>query len=456
MDEPSPPTPPTPPSPIAPLRAGFDAARAGFAELARERFPALLSRNYRLYWTGQGLSLIGTWMQSVAVGWLVWRLSHSPFLLGLVGVAMTLPILAFSLYAGVVADRFVRRQVILVTQTLAMVQAFVLAALVTFGTPSVELVLGLVAVSGLINAFDLPARQSFISETVDRAVLPNAIALHSAIFNGARLIGPALAGIVLATLGEAPCFWINALSFVAVLWGLSRMDLPEPKPEPARSSAAAHMIEGVRYAWRDSRLRNLLLLLGTAGSIGFQYTVLLPVYAGGLLHPWRAGEAQAGGAGAGGYGLLMSALGVGSLLAALAMTRKQDRWRLRRNVLFGLALFGTALVAFSQNRVFELAVAINAAAGFGMILYAASTNTLIQLTVEESFRGRIMSLYTLMFIGTAPAGSFVLGAVAERFGAPAATMISGSVCAIGATWVFFRLRTLARREAEPATAPGPA
>ncbi|MEO6462636.1 MAG: MFS transporter [Candidatus Eisenbacteria bacterium] len=431
----------------------------GLGLFVRARFPALLSRNYRLYWMGQGVSLIGTWMQSVAVGWLVWRLSHSPFLLGLVGVAMTLPILAFSLYAGVVADRFVRRRVILVTQVLAMVQAFTLAALVTWGTPSVGLVLALVAVSGLINAFDLPARQSFISETVDRAVLPNAIALHSTIFNAARLIGPALAGLVLATLGEAPCFWINAFSFVAVLWGLLRMDLPERRPERARGSAVSHMIEGVRYAWGDSRLRNLLVLLGTAGSIGFQYTVLLPVYAGGLLHPWRASASQAGGTGAGGYGLLMSAIGVGSLFAALVMTRAQDRRRLRRNVLFGLALFGAALVAFSQNRIFELAVAINAIAGFGMILYAASTNTLVQLTVEEKFRGRIMSLYTLMFIGTAPAGSFVLGAVAERFGAPAATMISGLTCALGATWVFFRLRVLERREAPlppPGTAPGPA
>ena len=399
---------------------------------------------------GQGISLVGTWMQSVAVGWLVWRLSHSPFLLGLVGVAMTLPILAFSLYAGVIADRFVRRRVILVTQVLAMVQAIVLAALVTFGTPGVGVVLALVAFSGLVNAFDLPARQSFISETVDRSVLPNAIALHSTIFNAARLLGPALAGVVLATLGEAPCFWINALSFVPVLWGLLRMDLPERRPEPARGSALAHMREGVRYAWSDSRLRNLLVLLGTAGSIGFQYTVLLPVYAGRLLHRW--GSDAGAGAGAGGYGLLLSALGVGSLVAALAMTRRQDRPRLRRNLFVGLALFGVTLVAFAQNRVFELAIAINALAGFGMILYAASTNTLIQLTVEEEFRGRVMSLYTLMFVGTAPFGSFVLGAVAERFGAPAATTISGLTCAAGATWVFFRLRTLARREAAAAKA----
>src|SRR5688572_28507185 len=178
--------------------------------LVHARFPALGSRNYRLYWSGQAISLIGTWMQSVAVSWLVWRLSKSPFLLGLVGVSMTLPILALSLFAGVVADRFVRRRVILVTQTFSMVQAIALAALATWGDPPVALVLGLVAIMVVINAFDLPARQSFISETVEPALLPNAIALHSAIFNVARLLGPALAGAVLATLGEAPCFWINA------------------------------------------------------------------------------------------------------------------------------------------------------------------------------------------------------------------------------------------------------
>lgn len=435
MDEPTGPPPP------APFRLGFDAARTLLTDRARARFPALLSRNFRLYWVGQGVSLIGTWMQSVAVGWLVWRLSHSPFLLGLVGVAMTLPILAFSLYAGVVADRFVRRRVIVLTQSLAMVQAIVLAALVTFGTPRVEVVLALVAVSGLINAFDLPARQSFVSETVDAATLPNAIALHSTIFNTARLVGPALAGIVLATLGEAPCFWINAASFAAVLWGLLRMDLPARKPGGGDGPAVARMVEGVRYAWGEPRLRNLLVLLGTAGSLGFQYTVLLPVYAGRILN-----------AGASGYGILMSAGGVGSLVAALAMTRQQDRWRLRRNLLVGLSAFGLALVAFSQSRVFALSIALNACAGFGMILYAASTNTLIQLSVREEFRGRVMSLYTLMFVGTAPAGSFLLGFVAEHFGAPAATIISGVTCVAGATWVFLRLRTLAR---EQAAAPTP-
>jgi MFS family permease len=407
--------------------------------LLQARLPALRSRNYRLYWTGQAISLIGTWMQSVAVSWLVWRLSKSPFLLGLVGVAMTLPILVLSLFAGVIADRFVRRRVILVTQTFSMLQAIVLAALATWGHPPVELVLGLVFLMGIINAFDFPARQSFISETVEPGVLPNAIALHSAIFNAARLLGPALAGIVLATLGEAPCFWINALSYVAVLFGLLRMKLPEAAPRAAHGSALAHMKEGVVYAWRTPRLRNLLILLGTAGSFGFQYTVLVPIYADKLLR-----------AGATGYGILMSAAGVGSLLAALTLTGKQDRAKLRRNLLIGLSLFGAGLIGFSLSRVFVLSVALNLVVGFGMVLYGASTNTLVQSAVDDAYRGRVMSLYTLMFIGTAPLGSFVLGSVAQHFGAPWATRISGGLCILGALWVFQRLRVLARTEPPPA------
>lgn len=408
---------------------------ANLVALIHSRLPALRSRNYRLYWSGQAISLIGTWMQSVAVSWLVWSLSKSPFLLGLVGVAMTLPILALSLFAGVVADRYVRRRVILITQTFSMVQAIVLASLVTWGHPRVEVVLGLVIVMGVINAFDLPARQSFISETVEPALLPNAIALHSSIFNAARLLGPAIAGVVLATLGTAPCFWINALTYVAVLFGLWRMDLPESPPPASHGSALAHIKEGISYAWRTPRLRNLLILLGTAGSFGFQYTVLVPIYADRILR-----------AGAGGYGILMSAAGVGALLAALTMTAKQDRAQLRRNLLIGLSLFGAGLIGFSLSRVFALSVALNVVVGFGMVLYGASTNTLVQAAVDDAYRGRVMSIYTLMFIGTAPLGSFVLGSVAQHFGAPWATRLSGGLCILGALWVFHRLRVLARSE----------
>jgi MFS family permease len=413
--------------------APLDRLRAHAALLVGERAPALLSRNFRLYWVGQGISLIGTWMQSVAVSWLVWRLTKSPFLLGLVGVSMTLPILAFSLFAGVVADRFVRRRVILITQTLSLAQAVALALFATLGTPHVWVVLSLIGVMGVINAFDLPARQSFISETVPPELLPNAIALHSAIFNGARLLGPALAGVVLATLGEGACFWLNAVSYLAVIYGLWKIELPPAPPKPPRTPALAHMKEGIAYAWRLPRLRNLLVLLGTAGSVGFQYTVLIPIYADHILKT-----------GAGGYGVLMSAAGVGSLTAAITMTRKQDRAALRRNLLIGLSIFGGGLIAFSFSRIFALSLVLNLCVGYGMVLYGASTNTLVQLTVDDAFRGRIMSLYTLMFVGTAPLGSFVLGSVAQHFGAPWATRISGGLCVLGALWVFFRLRALQR------------
>ncbi len=419
-----------------------DRLRAHAALIAGERAPALLSRNFRLYWSGQAVSYIGTWMQSVAVSWLVWRLSKSPFLLGLVGVSMTLPILAFSLFAGVVADRFVRRRVILITQTLSLLQAVVLALLATFGNPPVWVVLSLVGVMGVINAFDLPARQSFISETVPPELLPNAIALHSAVFNTARLLGPALAGVVLATLGESWCFWLNAVSYLGVIYGLWIMKLPDTREHHKHPAAFAHMKEGIAYAWRTPGLRNLLILLGTAGSFGFQYTVLIPVYADHLLK-----------SGAGGYGLLMSAAGVGSIFAALSLTRTNGRDQLRRNLLIGLSIFGGGLIAFSLSRVFVLSLALNLCVGFGMVLYGASTNTLVQMGVEDKYRGRIMSLYTLMFVGTAPLGSFVLGSVAQHFGAPWATRISGTLCILGAVWVFFRLRTL-QRQAALAGVPG--
>jgi MFS family permease len=218
------------------------------------------------------------------------------------------------------------------------------------------------------------------------------------------------------------------------------MDLPEAAPRASHGSALAYMKEGVAYAWRTPRLRNLLLLLGTAGSFGFQYTVLVPVYADRILH-----------AGSGGYGLLMSAAGVGSLLAAFTLTSKQDRAKLRRNLLIGLSLFGVGLIAFSLSRVFALSLALNLVVGFGMVLYGASTNTLVQSAVEDRYRGRVMSLYTLMFIGTAPLGSFVLGSIAQHFGAPWATRLSGTLCVLGALWVFQRLREIAREQ--PAAAP---
>jgi len=307
------------------------------------------------------------------------------------------------------------------------------------------MVLVLAFVFGTINAFDLPARQSFLVEMVGKEDLPNAIALNSAAFNSARVLGPAVAGITMATAGEGACFWLNAVSFLAVLAVLLRMDLaPVIAVRDPAKSALSHLREGVDYALGLAPVRNLLLLLGVTTSLGFQYMVLLPVYARDILH---ANEEA--------YGLMVSAFGLGSLCSALVMTRRQDRWGLRRNLLVGLGSAAIGMGGFAWSRALPLTLAMGFLAGFGLILYVASTNTLLQLTIEDRFRGRIMSLYTFMFIGTAPIGALLAGTIAQRWGAPLATSLSALVLLGGAIWVSYRLRVLAAREAAQAAGPAP-
>ena len=291
---------------------------------------------------------------------------------------------------------------------------------------------------GIINAFDLSARQSFLVELVggEKEDLANAIALNSAAFNTARVMGPALAGILLAWAGEGVCFWLNALSFVAVLVALLRMRLPRR----ARGGfdlhrAAGDLVEGVRYAWDTAPLRNLLLLLALMCGFGFQFSVLLPVYTRDILH----GDARV-------FGMLVSAFGVGSLGSAVVMTRQLDRWGLRRNLLLGLTTAGVGMGAFAWSRSLPLTLVAAFFAGFGLILYVASTNVLLQHTTEDRFRGRIMSLYTFMFIGTAPFGALAVGAIAQRASAPLATSGSSVILLGGALWMSHRLRVLAARE----------
>jgi MFS family permease len=411
-------------------------------EALSARFRALRHHDFRLYWSGQLVSLIGTWMQSVAQAWLMHRLTSSPFMLGLLGFTQFLPVLLLALLAGVVTDRMDKRRLMLVTQTLALVQAVALAAVVTGGWVKPWMVLQLAFVFGVVNAFDLPARQSIVVELVGKEDLSNAIALNSAAFNTARILGPALAGVLVASLGEAGCFWINAVSYVAVLVSLWHIRLAE-RPR-ATGRALANMMEGLRYAARTRAIRNLLLLLGFMAGFGFQYMILLPVYARDILHTDAAG-----------YGLLVSAFGLGSLLAAAQMTRKLERWDLRRNLLVGLGTATAGMIAFAWSRSMPLTLVMGFLAGFGLILYVASSNTLLQLTTEDRFRGRVMSLYTFFFIGTAPLGALVSGTLAQRFGAPVATTFSGVVLLFGAIWVFYRLRVLAAREGAAAKAEPP-
>ncbi len=412
----------------------------------RSTFRSLRHRNYRLYWTGQLVSLIGTWMQSVAQGWLMHRLTSSAFMLGFLGFCQFLPVLLLSLWAGVIVDSIDKRKLLLITQTAFLIQAALLATAVSTGIVKPWMVLTLAFVFGTINAVDLPARQSFVVELAGKEDLSNAIALNSAAFNTARVIGPAVAGILLATIGEAGCFWINAVSYIAVIASMWRMDLvPRTGIKFEAARALEHMKEGVRYAKSVRPVRNLLILLGVTAGLGFQYMILLPVYVREILKT----DAKA-------YGLLVSAFGLGSLVSAAWMTRKQDRWALRRNVFVGLLAAAIGMGTFAWSRTLPLSLAMGFLAGFGLILYVATTNTMIQLDTDDSHRGRVMSLYTLMFVGTAPIGALISGSIAQRFGAPVATSMSALVLLGGALWMMRRLRVLAAREAvSPPLPPAP-
>jgi len=408
-------------------------------------FRALRHRNYRLYWTGQLVSLTGTWMQSVAQGWLMHRLTSSALMLGLLGFMQFFPVLLLSLWAGVIVDSMDKRKLLLITQSAFLVQAALLATAVSTGVVKPWMLLALAFVFGTINALDLPVRQSIVVDLAGKDDLSNAIALNSTAFNTARIVGPAIAGILLATVGEAGCFWLNAVSYIAVIVSIWRMDLefrPAIRFEARRAVEA--MTEGIRYAKSVRPLRNLLILLGLTAGLGFQYMILLPVYVREILKA----DAKA-------YGLLVSAFGLGSLIAAAWMTRNQDRWALRRNIFIGLFTAAIGMGIFAWSRALPLSLAMGFLAGFGLILYVATTNILIQISTEDQYRGRIMSLYTLMFVGTAPIGALVSGSIAQRFGAPVATTVSALVLLGGALWMLRRLRVLALREAVPPT-PGPA
>jgi MFS family permease len=418
----------------APAPSGF--LRANFRSLEHPEF--------RRFWVAQMVSLLGTWMQSMAQGWLMHRLTASAFMLGLLGFAQFLPVMLLSLWAGVLIDRVDKRRVIAITQALALLQAAALAAVVTAGVVQPWMVLALALALGAVNAFDLPARQSFVIELVGKEDLPNAIALNSTAFNTARVVGPMAAGLLLATAGEGACFWLNAASYVPVVVILARMDLPPRIGEAGTGSALASFGDGLRYVLGVRALRNLLLLLGLCAGLGFQYMVLLPVYARDILH-----------AGPRAYGLMVSAFGLGSLLSAVSMTRRLDRWGLRRNLLVGLTVAGAGMAGFAWSRSLPLTLAMGFAAGFGLILYVASSNILVQLTTEDRYRGRVMSFYTFMFIGTAPLGALIAGSLAQRFGAPVATSFSAAVLLGGAAWVAHRLRVIAAREAREAEARPP-
>src|SRR5271155_31639 len=397
---------------------------------------ALRHRNFQLFFSGQLISLIGTWMQSVAQSWLVYRLTGSALLLGSVGFASQIPVFLFAPLGGITADRLNRRHIVIATQTAAMVLAFILAVLTLTGKVHVWHVFVLASLLGVVNAFDIPGRQSFLVDMVGKDDLMNAIALNSSMFNGARVIGPAIAGILVAKIGEGWCFFANAVSYIAVIIGLLLMRVQIP----ARASFASpleHMLEGFRFVNRTEPIRALLLLLGLVSLVGMPYVVLMPIFADQILH----GGAQ-------GLGILMGATGVGALLGALTLAFREGVKGLGRWVAWCCAGFGASLTVFALSHKFWVSVILLLPVGYCMMLQMACSNTLIQVMVPDALRGRVMAVYSMMFMGMAPIGALLGGAVADRLGVQVAVAIGGMASVAGAGWFWFQLpkiRVEARR-----------
>ncbi len=380
-----------------------------FTPALKRTLRALRHRNFRLFFFGQLVSLTGSWMQGLAQGWLVWRLTQSSFLLGLVAFAQLAPVLLLGFLGGVVADRVDRRRIILSTQIVALVQSATLATLTLTGQVTVWQVIALASVLGVVNAFDFPGRQSFLVQMVDREDLGNAIALNSTIFNGARIVGPSLAGAVVARWGEGVCFAINAVSYLAVIASLLMMRFPG-RPAAASTGAGAwrRFLEGIVYARSTPHVRALLLLVAATSVFGMSYLSFLPAFAGGVL-----------GGGPRSLGLLMGAVGAGAIFGALRLAWRRGIGGLDGVIARHSLIFGSAVLVFSLSRSFPLSCVAVAVAGYGAMVQMAATNTLLQTLVPDALRGRLMSLYTVGFAGLMPLGSLAVGWVTRWVPLPA-------------------------------------
>jgi MFS family permease len=383
---------------------------------------ALRHRNYRLFFAGQGISLIGTWMQRIAMGWLVYRLTHSAFLLGLVGFTGQIPVFLLTPFAGVLADRLNRHRMLVVTQILAMIQALALALLILTGTIAVWHIVSLSIFLGFVDAFDMPVRQSFLVEMIEnREDLGNAIALNSSIVNSARLIGPSIAGILIAYVGEGVCFLLNAVSYLAVIASLLAMKIVSRRIETPKTDIFQGVKEGFSYAFGFSPIRSVLLLISLVSLLGMPLTVLMPVFAGDILH----GDSHT-------LGFLMGASGTGALVGAIYLASRRTILGLEKWTALACGIFGVGLIVFSQSRNFWFSLLLMLITGFGMLVQMASANTLLQAVVEEDKRGRVMSLYTMAFRGMVPFGSLLGGSLASKIGAPNTVLIGGASCVLGA------------------------
>ncbi len=385
------------------------------------------SRNFRLFFAGQGISLVGTWITQVASIWLVYRLTHSALLLGLVGFASQVPSFFMSPFAGIFVDRWNRHRILIITQVLSMLQSLALAGLALTGVINIYHILVLSVFQGLVNAFDVPARQSFVMEMVEKKEhLGNAIALNSSLFNGARLIGPAIAGLLLAAVGEGICFLIDGVSYIAVIFSLLAMQLKPRKIVPPNARPFQQLKDGFIYAFGFPPIRAILLLLALVSFVAMPYTILVPVFVTDIL----GGNSET-------LGFLMAGSGLGAFAGAIYLSSRQTVRGLGKIIAFAPVILGVGLIAFSLSRNFWLSFLIMPVIGCGMILQVASSNTLLQTIVEDDKRGRVMSLFTMSFMGTVPLGNLAAGALAHYIGAPN-TLILGGICCMAGAFVFYK------------------
>jgi MFS family permease len=402
---------------------------------------ALSYRNYRLFFGGQVVSLVGTWITTTATNWLVYRLTNSALLLGVVGFAGQFPAFLLGPIAGIYVDRWNRHRLIVATQTVSMLQSFALAALTLTGRITVHWIIALSIVQGVVNAFDMPGRQAFLLTLVEnRQDLGNAIALNSSMVNVARLVGPSVAGIIIAAAGEGWCFLIDGFSYVAVIIALLRMRIPRLAASPMRRHALQQFREGFTYAFGFPPIRSIILLLALVSLVGVPYSVLMPVFATQIFH-----------GGPHTLGFLMTASGCGALLGALWLAARRSVVGLGRVIPAASALFGVGLIAFGLMRTpgtFWIALPCLTVAGFGFMVQMASSNTVIQTIVDDEKRGRVMSFYTMAFLGTVPFGSLIAGSLSSRIGAPNTLVLGGICCLIGAA-VFARSLPMLRAHVRP-------
>ncbi len=404
---------------------------------------ALAHPNYRLFFAGQGISLVGTWMTRVATGWLVFRLGgpDSAFLLGLVGFAGQIPSFFLAPFAGVLVDRWDRHRILVITQILSLIQSALLAVVAFRGEPGMATIWPILALSvaqGVINSFDMPARQAFLVEMIERKEdLPNAIALNSSLVNGGRLVGPSIAGVLIALTGEAWCFVVDAVSYVAVVAALLAMRVPHRSREQHHGSLWRRLTEGFRYAFGFAPIRSLLLLSALVSFMGMPYSVLLPIFAADVLE---------GGPDA--LGFLTGASGVGALIGALHLASRRTVLGLGRVIVLTTILFGIGLAGFALSRSLVLSLLLLLVTGFGMMVQMAASNTILQTIVDEDKRGRVMSFFSMAFLGMMPFGSLFAGVLADRIGVTWTVLVGGVACVVGAALFALNLGRL-RAQVQP-------